>query len=61
MNARAKYWGFIGAAGVLFSIAVFCASASGLQKAAGIVWRAATYPVTAGGRPSFALLRETEA
>jgi hypothetical protein len=57
MKARTKYWGFVGAAaGVLFSVAVFCASASGLHAVAGAVWRVATYPVTAAWEAFFRTL-----
>ena len=57
MNARLKYFGFVGAAaGVLFSVAVFCASASPLHKEAGLVWRIATCPVTAAWEAFFRTL-----
>lgn len=57
MNARIKYFGLVGAAaGVLFSVAVFCASASSLHKEAGLVWRIATYPVTSAWEAFFRTL-----
>jgi hypothetical protein len=57
MKAPTKYWGCIGAAaGVFFSVAVFCASASSLHSEAGVVWRVVTYPVTAAWEAFFRTL-----
>lgn len=57
MKAGIRYWGFVGAvAGVAFSVAVFCASASSLHEEAGRAWRFATYPVTAAWEAFFRTL-----